>query len=98
MYTTKINLIIFIILTFFVFSCPQTTNTSKNNNIEYCKIAQLHLEKLGCIAKDKPYTKKGKYFGEFCQETISNGIDLSPKCISEITSCDQINPCVQNGK
>lgn len=69
-----------------------------NEGVEYCKAAETHLKELNCIPKDKPYTLKGKSFTEFCEETMKNGINLSPHCLSQINSCDQMNVCVQSAK
>jgi hypothetical protein len=89
----KNSFIAAILLTFILFSCLGPIPISKD--IQYCQAAENHLKELGCIPKDKPYTAKGKSFSVFCQETMLNGVDLSPKCLYEIKSCDQMNVCVQ---
>jgi hypothetical protein len=55
---------------------------------DYCAAAELNLKTLKCIPEDKPYTKKGKSFSEFCIDTQINGIFINPKCISTIQSCE----------
>lgn len=65
---------------------------------EYCPAAQTNLIKLGCIDKSGIYTKKGKSFDQFCEETQNIGeVFINPKCLSEITSCDQIPSCNNPG-
>lgn len=75
------------------------TNNDPNHfadeNTSYCAAAETHLKDLGCISKTGPYTVKNKSFKQFCEETIKNGVNLNPHCISQISSCDQINACVQ---
>lgn len=41
-------------------------------------------------------TKKGKSYTQFCQEKQNQGIFLNPKCVSGVTSCDQIDPCTNS--
>lgn len=76
-------------------ACPNSP-TPVINGYEYCQSAETHLKELGCISRDKPYTKKGNSFTVFCQETMKNGINVAPKCLSEIQNCEQINSCFQN--
>ncbi len=82
-----------ILLTFVLLSCLGPIPVIAN--IQYCSTAEAHLKALGCIPSDKPYTLKGKSFSQFCQETMQNGINLHPDCLSKIVSCNQINVCVQ---
>jgi hypothetical protein len=56
---------------------------------EWCERAEKNLVALGC-EEGKP-TKKGKSFAQVCKETQDNGVDLNPKCLSTIKSCDQID-------
>ena len=57
---------------------PVVTDTDK------CQLAEIHLKELKCIPTDQPYTKKGKSFTQFCQETQANGIFINPKCLSDL--------------
>jgi len=41
-------------------------------------------------------TKKGKTYTQFCIEKHNQGIFLNPGCISQVTSCDQIDACTQS--
>jgi len=59
----------------------------------FCKPAEVHLKELNCIPNDKPYTKRGKQYEQFCMETQENGIFLNPKCISEIKTCEEVDIC-----
>lgn len=60
---------------------------------EYCKPAEQHLKELKCIPSDKPYTKKGLSFEQFCHQTQDNGIYLNPRCLANISSCEEIDYC-----
>lgn len=90
----KRSFIAILVSSFILVACPNGP-VPVITNIEYCQAAENHLKALGCIPTDKPYTLKGKQFHEFCQETMQNGINLSPKCLCTITSCGQMNSCVQ---
>jgi len=68
---------------------PQPTPIVIDNN--YCLKAQENLQRLHC-AEGEP-TKKGKSFEQFCVGTQQNGVFLNPKCLSEITSCGQVDSC-----
>lgn len=70
---------------------PHPTPTVQDT--DKCGAAEVNLKKLKCIPVDKPYTKKGKSFTQFCEETQAAGIFLNPKCLSEITACDQMDHC-----
>lgn len=84
-----------IILSFlFLTACPNGPSPV-TNEIQYCQAAENRLKALGCISSDRPYTAKDKSFTQFCQETMMSGINISPKCLSEIISCNQVNQCVQ---
>ncbi len=61
----------------------------------YCDLAETHLKQLKCIP-DGAFTKKGKSFSDFCQETQINGVFVNPKCLSEIVSCDQMDVCTNS--
>lgn len=41
-------------------------------------------------------TKKGKSYTQFCIEKQNQGVFLNPKCVSQVTSCDQIDQCTQS--
>lgn len=41
-------------------------------------------------------TKKGKSYTQFCQEKQAQGVFLNPKCVANVTSCDQIDPCTNS--
>lgn len=57
---------------------------------EWCDDAERNLLALGC--EEGQPTKKGKSFTEFCLDTQQNGgIDLNPKCLATIKSCDEID-------
>lgn len=57
---------------------------------EWCAAAEKNLLALGC-EEGKP-TKRGKSFTDFCVETQKEGgIDLHPKCLSTVKSCDEID-------
>lgn len=40
-------------------------------------------------------TKKGKNFTQFCIEKQNEGLFLNPRCLSTVTSCDQIDVCTK---
>lgn len=71
---------------------------------EYCKLADMHLydmcqadsnkNKYCCEVGAK--TKKGKTYTEFCIEKQNQGVFLNPKCLSTITSCNQIDACTNS--
>lgn len=90
----KNGLIAASLLSFILIACPNGP-IPITEGIQYCQAAENHLKELGCIARDKPYTVKGKSFTQFCQDTMQNGVNISPKCLCEITSCNQMNMCVQ---
>lgn len=57
---------------------------------EWCDDAEKNLLALGC--EEGQPTKKGKSFTDFCVETQRDGgIDLNPKCLASIKSCDEID-------
>lgn len=41
-------------------------------------------------------TKKGKNYTQFCIEKQNQGIFLNPRCVSQVTSCEQIDVCTQS--
>ena len=64
---------------------------------EWCEAAEVNLKSLKCIPTDKPYTKKGLTFTQFCQKKQEDGIFLNPKCLAnEVTNktgCGNIDVC-----
>jgi hypothetical protein len=81
--------------------CPGTGLQPITSDIQYCNAAEQNLQKLCnadgvknayCCEVVKP-TKKNKSFTQFCQETANNGISTHSKCLSTITSCNQIDTC-----
>lgn len=82
------------LLSFALIACPNGPPPIIDTNGD-CKTAETHLKQLGCIPKNIPYTVKGKSFEQFCTETMLNGINLNPGCLSNITACNQMNSCVQ---
>lgn len=82
-------------LIFVISCCKATTQPLPTDNTGDCMTVETHLKELSCISNDKPYTKKGKSFSQFCQETIQGGASLNLKCLLAITNCNQIDNCVQ---
>jgi hypothetical protein len=41
-------------------------------------------------------TKKGKSYTQFCQDKQLQGVFLNPKCVSSVTSCEQIDACTNS--
>jgi hypothetical protein len=81
------------LLAFVLIACSNTAAPIASDD---CAAADAHLQALGCIPKGQPYTANNKTFTQFCEDTMKNGIDLSPKCIAQVNSCNQINACVQH--
>lgn len=76
--------------------CPPTEHVvpepviPKVQGSEWCDDAEKNLLALGC--EEGQPTKKGQSFTEFCLDTQKNGgIDLNPKCLATIKSCDEID-------
>lgn len=61
---------------------PRPTPVVKDT--DYCEAAGKNLKNHGCITDDEHFTKKGKSFKLFCEETHNAGIYLNPICLSEI--------------
>jgi len=53
-------------------------------DVEYCKAAGDNLQQKGCINDANSFTRKGKSFELFCQETAKAGVHLNPKCLANI--------------
>lgn len=64
-------------------------------DIQLCATAETNLKKLKCIPEGA-YTKKGKTFTQFCEETQKNGVFLNPKCLSTITECNKMKSCTNS--
>src|SRR5258708_4219446 len=73
------------------------------SDTEYCAPAETKLKSLCqkdqinnkyCCDTVAP-TKKNKSFTTVCQETQNQNIFLNPKCLSTITSCNQIDICTK---
>lgn len=82
-------------------NCSANTNQSSVaiptpvvTDTQYCDLAQSHLIALKCDEGNP--TKKGKSFSTVCRETQDNGIFINPKCLSEVTTCDQIDSCTHS--
>lgn len=90
------KVISFIFVAVLIIACVNPNPTPQPmDDMKYCQLAENNLKALACIPKDKPFTLKGKSFAEFCIETMQNKINLHPKCLSEIKSCNQIGTCTQ---
>ena len=93
----KLSAILMILSGFIFINCGPLNSTMPPHatpavqDTEFCAAADAHLVSLSCVSN--PYTKRGKTFTQFCQETQAAGIYLNPKCLSTVTSCDQINQC-----
>lgn len=77
---------------------PVVTDTS------LCPVADTNLANLCkadsvknayCCQVDA-VTKKGKSFSQVCTEKQGEGVYFNPRCISTVTSCDQIDTCTQS--
>lgn len=98
-----------LLLSFLLVACPNTSESRRPpplNDTDYCLSAQQHLEELCqqnteinkyCCKVVEP-TKKQKDFKTFCKETMSKGINLNPKCISEVKKCEEIDVCTNSRK
>jgi nitrous oxide reductase accessory protein NosL len=53
-------------------------------DVDYCKAAGENLQQKGCINDASSFTRKGKSFELFCQETAAAGVHLNPKCLTNI--------------
>ncbi len=83
---------------------PTPRPTPKPTDSVLCKDAQATLESLCqadpikniycCQVCSK--TKRGKTYTEFCEEKQEQGLSLNPKCVSQITACDQIDACTNS--
>lgn len=61
---------------------------------DYCDKAEANLVRLNC-PEGNP-TKKGKSFSDLCFELQQKGVFLNPKCLSTVTSCDQVDYCTHS--
>lgn len=87
--------------------CPPSPvpahNTPVPTDTALCPTADQHLTQL-CKAdpvKNKyccdvvAPTKKGKNFTQVCIEKQNEGLFLNPRCLAQVTSCDQIDVCTK---
>ena len=94
--------ILFIIFSSFLFGCPVNQDivpprpTPVVTDTDQCEMAEANLKARQCIPTDRPYTKKGKSFTQFCKDKQEQGIFLNPKCLSQVTKCDQIDVCTNS--
>jgi hypothetical protein len=59
---------------------------------ELCEAAEVRLLKLKC--EEGQPTKKGTRFKDVCEDVQKNGgVFLNPRCLSNITDCNQIDIC-----
>ncbi|MCZ2224624.1 MAG: hypothetical protein LC122_13445 [Chitinophagales bacterium] len=76
---------------------PRPTPVVKDTDL--CEAAGKNLVEQHCILDDRKFTKLGKSFKLFCEETQSAGVFLNPRCLSEIkasnvSEChDKMNVC-----
>lgn len=100
--------LIFCSFLFILIGCPQNPVTPKPTPIvvdtEMCDTADKHLAQL-CLADSEKNkyccmigspTKKGKTYTQFCIEKQNQGVWLNPRCVSQITSCEQIDNCTNS--
>ena len=74
-------------------ACTKTSFESSNKP-EDCSLAEAHLKALNCIPQG--YYTKDKNFTQFCQAEIGNNISMYPLCLAKISSCEQVNECLQS--
>lgn len=91
-----------------VINCGSTTVQSHPTPVvtdtAMCVTADQHLASLCSADSSKnaycclvdALTKKGKNYTQFCIEKQNEGVFLNPRCISQVTSCDQIDACTQS--
>jgi|SRR5690606_28619685 len=70
-----------------------TCSTAENRVQELCSADSVKNEY--CCEVVKP-TLKGKSFSEFCLDIQQDGVDLNVSCLSNITSCSQIDVCTNS--
>lgn len=77
-------------------ACSAVSTPKKDASIavdpDFCELAQNNLLKLHC-PQGEP-TKRGTPFAEVCKQVQSQGIGLNAKCLSSITSCLDIDKCI----
>lgn len=66
----------------------------------YCGAAGAQLLKLQCTDGEGHLlggqNASGQTYTVRCQTAESYGIPMAPECISNITSCDQVDTCLQD--
>jgi hypothetical protein len=80
-------------------TCNQSPHAPAPTDSAFCNAAQAQLLTLQCKDSEGnllggPNTL-GKSYADRCREAEANGVPQAPKCISTVTSCDQVNPCLQ---
>ena len=95
-----------LIISAITLSCASQTPGSAvaTSDSSYCSVADTHMAQLCkadpvknayCCQVDAA-TKKGLTYTDFCTKKQAQGVSLNPKCLAEITSCDQINACTNS--
>lgn len=80
----------------FLFSCvgrDPFVPSPVTKDVESCRSAETHLKELRCIPVEFPYTKRGKSFTQFCEETQNSGVYVNPTCLSHVSDCGEIDAC-----
>lgn len=77
-------------------NCSPTVSSKDTSQIvdpDYCELAQVNLQKIHC--KEGEPTKRGTSFANVCRDIQTNGgVGLNAKCLSTITSCLDIDKCL----
>ncbi len=75
----------------FIPGCVPAYVVQEVGGAEDCPLACQNLVKLGC-EEGKPL-EDGTTCEVFCRQSLTNGHNLKPKCVSSILSCDKIESC-----
>lgn len=59
---------------------------------ELCPLAEKHLKLLYCIPLNKPF-QNDETFTQFCEESQLRKIFLNPRCLTLISSCEEVQTC-----
>lgn len=86
-------------LTILLLGCSKNTATYPTDS-GYCDAAEAKLLTLQC-KDDAGHLLGGKNavgmtYGDRCRQAEANGVPQAPQCISNVTSCDQVDPCLQS--
>lgn len=79
-------------MSIFIFACDNKTPprpTPVVKDTELCEAAGRNLKRNQCIEDDKNFTKLGKSFKQFCEETHNAGVYLNPSCLANISATDK---------